>query len=140
MKIIISEQEMSEMSEIPEDLMYTTNDEWVKKEADDKYRIGITDHAQHEMNDIVYVELPDVGQVVEKDEAIVVVESVKAASDVLSPFSGEILEVNEGLDDAPETVNSTPYEDGWLVLIKLSDPSEIDHLVDSAAYKAKVEK
>lgn len=121
------------MSNIPEGLLYTNEDEWLKVE-DGESTVGITDYAQDALSDIVYVELPDVGDMVESGEAFGVIESVKAASDLYAPVSGEVTAVNEAILDAPEIVNTDPYGEGWMVKIKLSDTGELDELMDAAKY------
>jgi glycine cleavage system H protein len=126
------------MVEIKADLHYTKTHEWVKVEGD-VVTMGVSDFAQSELGDITYLELPEPGDSVSKSEPLGVIESVKAASDIYSPVSGEIVEANDQVVDAPESVNSSPYGDAWLVKIKLSDPSEIDDLMDSAAYESFVE-
>ena len=123
------------MSNIPDGLYYSKEDEWVRVEGDEG-TIGITDYAQDALSDIVYVELPDEGDTFGAGETFGVVESVKAASDMYSPVSGEITAVNEDVLDVPETLNSDPYGDGWLVKIKLSDAAELKTLMDAAAYSA----
>ncbi|MDF1740480.1 MAG: glycine cleavage system protein GcvH [Verrucomicrobiales bacterium] len=120
---------------VPENLHYAESHEWVNPENPDAAPVGISDHAQAELSDVVYLELPAVGTVVAKGDSIAVIESVKAANDIYSPVSGEIVEVNEGLVEAPEPINADPYEAGWMVKIKLSDTSEIEGLLDSAAYQ-----
>lgn len=122
---------------IPADLLYTDHDEWVRVEGD-QVVTGITDHAQDQLSDIVYVELPEVGDALDKGEAYGVVESVKAASDVYMPVGGEIVAINEELEDTPEIVNEDPYGKGWFVRIKVNDPSELENLLNAEAYKAKV--
>jgi glycine cleavage system H protein len=109
------------MSELPGDLLFTSEHEWLRKEEDGTVTIGITDHAQEALGDLVYVELPEVGQDVTSGGDMAVVESVKAASDVYSPVSGEVTAVNEVLADTPENINSDPYGDGWIVRIRPSD-------------------
>lgn len=126
------------MSQVPEELAYVESHEWVKVEGDIAI-IGITDHAQDALNDIVYVELPAVGDHFDQEDEFGSVESVKSVSDLYLPISGEVVEVNEGLEDAPETLNEDPYGDGWLIKVKLDDPSELDNLLDAAAYKALIE-
>jgi glycine cleavage system H protein len=123
------------MAEIktPSDLKYTKNDEWVKLDGDTA-TIGISDYAQDALNDIVYVEFPDVGATFKQGATFGVVESVKAASDVFMPIGGTVTEVNSGLEDNPETINTDPYEKGWLVKIKVADAAEANSLMDSAAY------
>ena len=123
----------------PEDLKYTEEHEWVLIE-DDVVTVGITDFAQDALGDVVFVELPEEGATLEAGKSFGVVESVKAVSDIYAPVSGEVVEVNEELPDTPELVNTSPYEDGWMVKIKLSDPSELDSLLDADAYKAFVEE
>ena len=121
------------MSEIPSDLRYASNHEWARANADGTVTIGISDHAQEQLGDLVYVEVPDVGQEVTAGDACAVVESVKAASDVYSPVSGEIVEVNETLADAPELVNQDSYGEGWLFRVKTDD--DLSGLLDAAAYQ-----
>ncbi len=109
------------MSELPGDLMYTSEHEWLRREDDGSVTIGITDHAQAALGDLVYVELPEIGQVVETGGDMAVVESVKAASDVYAPVAGEVTAVNEALADDPEKINNDPYGDGWIVRLAPSD-------------------
>ena len=109
------------MSELPGDLLFTAEHEWLRKEDDGSVTIGITDHAQSSLGDLVYVELPEVGQELASGAEMAVVESVKAASDVYAPVSGTVLEVNEALADDPETINSDPYGDGWIVKVRPGD-------------------
>jgi len=109
------------MSELPGDLLYTAEHEWLRKEEDGSVTIGITDHAQAALGDLVYVELPEVGQDLDSGSEMAVVESVKAASDVYAPVSGKVLAVNETLADDPETINSDPYGDGWIVRVEPGD-------------------
>lgn len=120
------------------DVKYHEEHEWVRLEGDEAV-IGISDYAQEQLSDVVYVELPEVGDSFDKGDVFAVVESVKAASDVYMPVSGEIVEVNEDLEDSPELVNSDPYGDAWLVRITLADPSELDDLMNVEEYKAFVE-
>ena len=122
------------MSEIPLELKYTKSHEWVRSEEDGSVTIGITDHAQELLGDLVFVELPEVGTEMSAEDAACVVESVKAASDVYMPISGEVIAVNESLADAPETINDSPYDDGWLIKVHLSDATELDKLLNAAAY------
>ena len=126
------------MSEIPSELKYTKSHEWVRTEEDGSVSIGITDHAQELLGDLVFVELPEVGTEMSAEDAVCVVESVKAASDVYMPISGEVLEVNEALADAPETINDSPYDDGWLIRVKPSSPDELDELMDADSYDAEI--
>lgn len=122
------------MSELPGDLMYTSEHEWLRREDDGSVTIGITDHAQAALGDLVYVELPEVGQVVETGGDMAVVESVKAASDVYAPVAGEITAVNEGLADDPERINNDPYGDGWIV--RLAPSSDDGELLSPGDYQA----
>ena len=122
---------------IPDQLRYAESHEWIEANGDER-AVGITDHAQAELNDVVYVELPDVGREVKRGEAVAVVESVKAASDIYAPVDGRITAANEALADSPETVNSSPYTDGWLFKIEPSDPSQTDALLDPAAYASHI--
>lgn len=126
------------MSEIPLELKYTKSHEWVRSEEDGSVTIGISDHAQELLGDLVFVELPEVGTEMSAEDAACVVESVKAASDVYLPVSGEVIAVNEILADAPETINDSPYDDGWLIKVKLSNPDELDDLMDSDSYEAEI--
>ena len=118
----------------PENLRYTKEHEWVLVEGDTG-TIGITDHAQHELGDIVYVDLPKVGAVVERGKSLGSVESVKAVSDIYAPVSGEVLEVNASLADAPEKLNQDPHGDAWLVKVKLSVPAEVNDLLAAGDYQ-----
>ncbi len=120
--------------EIPDDLKYTKEHEWVQAEGDTA-TIGITDFAQDRLGDITYVELPAVGDEVAKEEPMGVVESVKAVSDVYAPVSGEVIEVNDDLAASPQILNEDPYGEGWMVKVRMSDPSELDDLLDAAAYQ-----
>ncbi|CDM65552.1 glycine cleavage system protein GcvH [Pyrinomonas methylaliphatogenes] len=119
---------------VPEDLHYSKDHEWIRVEGDTGI-IGITDHAQQSLGDIVYVELPRVGDTFAAHDAFGSVESVKAVSEVYAPVSGEVIEVNESLQDEPEKVNADPYGEGWMIRIRLSDPSEIDSLLTAAEYE-----
>jgi glycine cleavage system H protein len=121
------------MSNVVAGLLYTKEDEWVKVEGDEA-TVGVTDHAQDALSDIVYLELPDVGDSFAMGDTFGVVESVKAAADLYMPISGEVTAVNEDLIDTPETVNSDPYGEAWMVKIKLSNPAELDDLMDADAY------
>lgn len=124
------------MSTTPSNLKYAATHEWARDEGDGTVTVGISDHAQESLGDVVYVEQPEVGSSVTGGEEAGVVESVKAASDIYSPVSGEVIAVNELLEDAPETINSSPYDDGWFFKVKISDPSELEGLYDAAAYEA----
>jgi glycine cleavage system H protein len=123
--------------EIPKDLLYTEEHEWISVE-DNIATIGITDYAQGELGDVVFVELPDVGDTVEQMESFGTIEAVKAVSDLFSPVTGKVAEVNEMLSDSPETVNTDPYGDGWMIKVELSDTSELDSLLDADTYKDKI--
>jgi glycine cleavage system H protein len=127
------------MSSIPSDLKYLESHEWVRAESDGTVTVGISDHAQSALGDLVFVEVPEVGRALTKGAAAAVVESVKAASDVYSPVSGEITASNEALDGSPELVNQDPYGQGWLFKLKPSNPSELSQLLDAAAYEKVVE-
>ncbi len=126
-----------EMSEIPEGLYYTKEHEWIKVDGD-QVIIGITDHAQNALTDIVYIELPDVGQTMGDMDEFAIVESVKSASPIFAPLAGEITEVNEELEDAPELMNSSPYQDGWIVKMKLDNLDGVKSLMDASQYKAEI--
>ena len=126
------------MSEVPTELKYTKSHEWIRQEADGTVTIGITDHAQELLGDLVFVELPEAGSDINAEDAVCVVESVKAASDVYMPISGEITEVNEVLNDAPETINDSPFDDGWLFKVKPSADVELEDLMDADAYRAEI--
>ena len=123
------------MSDIPSDLRYAESHEWVSQEEEGVVKVGISDHAQEQLGDLVFVELPEEGQTFGRGDACSVVESVKAASDIYCPVSGEIVVVNEALADTPEIVNNDPYGDGWLFSVKLDDPGELDDLMDAEAYR-----
>lgn len=122
------------MTKIEQGLLYTRDDEWVRVEGDEG-TVGITDYAQDALSDIVFLELPEVGGHFEAGEAFGVVESVKAAADLNMPVSGEILSANEGLLDTPELLNSDPYDAAWLVKIRISDPGQLEGLMDATAYE-----
>ncbi len=127
------------MSKLPENLKYAKTHEWSKLEDDNVVRIGITDFAQEELGDLVYIELPEVGKQCIAGEQCAVVESVKTASDLFSPVSGAVVAVNEALEDGPEQVNDEPY-DTWLFCIKADDPAELDLLMDATAYQKMIEE
>ena len=122
------------MKNIPGDLKFLSSHEWARVESDGTITIGISDHAQDLLGDIVFVELPEVGQTLDAETDAAIVESVKAASDVYSPLSGEIMEVNSLLEDQPEIINSSPYEDGWFYKLTPSDMSELDNLLSPEDY------
>lgn len=122
---------------VPNDLKYSSDHEWVKIDGD-VATIGITDFAQSELGDVVFVELPEIGTEAVKDDPFGTVEAVKTVADILAPVSGKVIEINEALNDQPEVVNSDPYEKGWMVKIQMSDASELDELMDAAAYNEHV--
>ncbi len=126
------------MSDIPSELKYAASHEWVRQEEDGSVTVGITDHAQALLGDVVYVELPEVDSEVSAGDEVAVVESVKAASDIYAPISGTVIEVNESLEDAPETVNSDSYGDGWMFRIQPSAESEMDDLLDAEGYSESI--
>jgi len=123
------------MSNVPADLKYVKSHEWIKKQADGTVIVGITDHAQNALGDLVFIELPAVGRKVAKGEACAVVESVKAASDVYAPIAGEIIEGNPKLADKPEILNQDPYGEGWMWKMKPTSVGDIDKLLDAAGYQ-----
>ncbi|HEY3661554.1 MAG TPA: glycine cleavage system protein GcvH [Chthoniobacterales bacterium] len=122
---------------VPEDLLYTESHEWVRRDGD-QIRVGITDHAQAELTDVVYVELPKTGASYEAGGTIAVVESVKAASDIYAPAKGTVLEVNKALESNPALINTDPYGEGWIYVLKIDDPSALETLKDAAGYKAAI--
>ena len=128
------------MSNIPSELKYAPSHEWVRNEGDGTYTVGISQHAQELLGDMVFVELPEVGDEVDAGEDCAVAESVKAASDIYAPISGEIVAINEELEDAPETVNNDAYGDGWLFRIKASEESELDNLLDAEGYAHTIDE
>ena len=128
------------MSEIPGDLKFLKSHEWARVEGDGKVTIGISDHAQGLLGDLVYVELPNVGDRVEAGNASAVVESVKAASDVYSPVSGTVVEVNGALADKPETINEDAYGDGWLFVVEADEPDQLNEMLDPDAYAELLEE
>jgi len=128
------------MSNIPAELKYASTHEWVRNEGDGTFTVGISEHAQDLLGDMVFVELPDVGDKVAAGDDIAVAESVKAASDIYAPIGGEIVAINEDLEDAPETVNNDPYGDGWLFKIKADDASEVESLLDADGYQAVIDE
>lgn len=127
------------MSNVPNELKYVASHEWIRDEGNGVVTVGITDHAQDLLGDVVFVELPDLGAEVAAGDDTGVVESVKAASDIYAPLSGEVVAINEALEDAPESVNSDPYGDGWFFQLKLSDVAELDDLLDADGYAAHCE-
>ena len=128
------------MSNIPDDLKYTKTHEWVKQEADGSLTVGITDHAQGLLGDMVFIELPEAGTDYNTGDDCAVVESVKAASDVYCPVSGEITEINEAIVEAPEIVNQDPFGDGWLFKLKPADAGEVEDLLNAESYKELAEE
>jgi glycine cleavage system H protein len=125
--------------EINPDLLYSQDHEWVRREGDEVV-LGISDYAQDQLSDVVYVELPEEDDTFERGDVLAVVESVKAASDVYTPVTGKILEINEALEDSPELVNKDPYGEAWFVRMSLEDASELDEMMDAEAYKAFIEE
>jgi glycine cleavage system H protein len=124
---------------IPAELAYTADDEWVRNDGE-TVAVGVTDFAQEQLGDIVFVEVPPAGTAVTRGEAFGVIESVKAVSDLKSPVSGEVVRVNDQLEDTPETVNGDCYGSGWMLEIRLSDPAELDQLLDAATYKQSIKE
>jgi len=127
------------MSNVPGDLKYSKEHEWLRKEADGSYTVGITEHAQELLGDMVFVDLPDVGTTVSAGDDCAVAESVKAASDIYAPIGGEIVAVNDSLNDSPELVNSAPYGEGWIFKIKANNEAEVEALLDATGYSALLE-
>jgi glycine cleavage system H protein len=123
---------------VPDDLFYTESHEWIKREGDNA-RVGITDHAQAELTDVVYVELPKVGATAEARGQIAVVESVKAASDIYAPVKGTVVEVNKALEGNPALINTDPFGEGWIFLLKMDSPDDVKQLKDAAAYRKAIE-
>jgi glycine cleavage system H protein len=128
------------MSNVPDDLRYAKSHEWIRDNGDGTATVGISDHAQEALGDLVYIEVPQVSKRVEAGEACAVVESVKAASDIYSPVSGEVIETNEVLGDGPETVNEDPYGEGWIFKLRLSDEQELEALLDADGYARELEE
>ncbi|GHB09659.1 glycine cleavage system protein GcvH [Salinicola rhizosphaerae] len=126
------------MSDIPSNLLYTDSHEWVQDNGDGTVTVGITDHAQEALGDVVFVELPEAGRELDAGDEFGVIESVKAASDLYAPLAGEIVEVNEALEDSPETVNDSPYGDGWILKLQLADQGDLESLMSADAYKELV--
>lgn len=127
------------MANIPADLLYANTHEWVRSEGDGVYTVGISEHAQELLGDMVFIDLPDVGDEIDAGDDCAVAESVKAASDIYAPLTGEVLEINEELEDSPELVNSDAYGDGWMFKLKASDESELDNLLSAEDYAASIE-
>ena len=128
------------MSDLPAELKYASSHEWARLDSDGTVVVGITDHAQEALGDIVYIELPEMGVAVDAGAEVAVVESVKAASDIYSPVTGEVVEISPALEDEPETVNSNPYADGWLFRVKVANPDELEDMLDADGYQAVIEE
>ena len=128
------------MSDLPTELKYASSHEWARLESDGTIVVGITDHAQAALGDIVYIELPEVGATLDAGSEVAVVESVKAASDIYSPLSGEVIEINPALEDEPGTVNLSPYADGWFFRVKPSEVSELENMMGPSDYQAMVDE
>jgi glycine cleavage system H protein len=128
------------MSRMPSDLSYAESHEWLRLEGDGTALVGVTDHAQDALGDVVYVELPEIGAQIDAGAEVAVVESVKAASDIYSPVTGEILLINDALEDQPDLVNSSPYADGWLFSVRLDNPEEVQAMLDVDAYQAVIDE
>jgi len=128
------------MSNIPSELKYATSHEWVRNEGDGIVTVGITEHAQGLLGDMVFVELPDVDDEISTGDDVAVAESVKAASDIYAPVSGKVIEVNEDLEDSPELVNSDAFGDGWLFKVKLDDAGELENLLDAEGYASSIDE
>lgn len=128
------------MSNIPAELKYASSHEWIRKEADGSYTVGITEHAQELLGDMVFVELPEVGDTVSAGEDCAVAESVKAASDIYAPISGEVVAINQALEDSPELVNSDAFGDGWFFRVVPTDASEVDSLLDADGYQEVIDE
>jgi len=126
--------------DFPGDLKYNRSHEWVRVENGTEATVGISDYAQDQMGDVVYVELPEEGEEIEKDTAFGVIESVKATEDIYAPVSGRVLEINVPLEDSPEVINEDCYGDGWLIRVELFEPGELDELMDSEAYQEFVKE
>ncbi|WP_264770607.1 glycine cleavage system protein GcvH [Coxiella burnetii] len=127
------------MAEFPAELYYSKNHEWMRKESDETFTVGITDHAQEQLGDLVFVELPETNIHVDAGDEVAVVESVKTAADVYSPLSGKVIEINNALENEPATVNRDPYGDGWLYRITIDDEKELNDLLDAGGYQTLIE-
>ena len=127
------------MSNIPSELKYASTHEWVRNEGDGTVTVGISEHAQELLGDMVFVELPDLGDEISAGDDVAVAESVKAASDVYAPITGEVVGINEELEESPELVNSDPYGDGWLFKVKAEDPAEVEALLTAEDYEGSIE-
>ncbi|MEX0444880.1 glycine cleavage system protein GcvH [Xenorhabdus sp. SGI246] len=128
------------MSHVPTELKYTESHEWIRSEGNGEYTVGITEHAQQLLGDMVFVDLPEIGAVINSGDDCAVVESVKAASDIYAPLSGEVISINPALEGSPELVNSEPYNEGWLFRIKVTDESELTNLLDAESYRSLLEE
>ncbi|MBD1228758.1 glycine cleavage system protein GcvH [Xenorhabdus griffiniae] len=128
------------MSHVPAELKYTESHEWVRSEGNGEYTVGITEHAQKLLGDMVFVDLPEIGTEVNSGDDCAVVESVKAASDIYAPVNGKIIAVNPDLENSPELVNSEPYNEGWLFRVKIADESELANLLDAESYRSLLEE
>ncbi|GAB5380859.1 MAG: glycine cleavage system protein GcvH [Aliiglaciecola sp.] len=128
------------MSNIPSELRYASTHEWVRDEGDGTYTVGITEHAQELLGDMVFVELPDVDDEISAGDDVAVAESVKAASDVYAPISGKVVAVNEDLEDTPELVNTDAFGDGWMFRVKADDASEVENLLDAEGYQNSIDE
>lgn len=128
------------MSHVPAELKYTESHEWVRSEGNGEYTVGITEHAQKLLGDMVFVDLPEIGTEVNSGDDCAVVESVKAASDIYAPVSGKIIAINPDLENSPELVNSEPYNEGWLFRVKIADESELANLLDAESYRSLLEE
>ena len=122
---------------IPQSLKYTKEHEWVREDGD-TVTVGITDHAQGELGDIIFVEFPEIGQIIERDEPCGTIEAVKTVADLFAPISGTVTEINETLDDSPESVNQDPYGDGWMVKVSVSEAGELDNLMSAVQYQEMI--
>ena len=122
---------------IPQNLKYTKEHEWIREDGD-TVTVGITDHAQGELGDIIFVEFPEIGQKIERDEPFGTIEAVKTVADLFAPISGTVIEINETLDDSPESVNNDPYGDGWMVKVSVSEPGELDNLMSADQYQEMI--
>ncbi len=127
------------MSEVREGLRYSKDHEWVKVE-DGKAKVGLSDHAQHQLTELAFIQLPTVGQNVKAGEVLGIVESVKNTADVYSPVSGEVVEVNSPLEDDPQVINKSPYDQGWIAVIRMKDPNEVSAMMDAATYRKFIEQ
>jgi glycine cleavage system H protein len=126
--------------DLPDKYRYSKDDEWLRPGEGDSYIIGISDYAQQQLGDVVFVEMPDVGAILEAGQPFGVIESVKAVSDLISPISGEVVEINPALEDSPETINESCYGDGWIIAINPSAPEELDTMMDADAYRKFIDE